>query len=210
MDHRSVVLDRVSRRRVTKLDRRTRDAHLRIRCRVLLKVSQGLSRRAAARELGCAPSTAWWIVERFRVRGEASLFDGRGENGARKVDEDVHGALREILMKTPPDFGYERSSWSLELLARVLAERVGAKRIGPAASDEGRRRQPVAERHAGRRVWSQQRCENGDEDEQEQKPQRPDDHGRRPLPPPGPRRDRGVPRGRRRHQWGRTLGSSAT
>lgn len=119
------VLDRATRRRVQKLDRRTRDAHLRIRCRVLLKVSRGMSRLAAARELDCAPSTAWWIVERFRLRGEASLFDGRSENGARKVDEDVHGALREILTKTPQDCGFARTTWSLELLARVLGQTAG-------------------------------------------------------------------------------------
>jgi transposase len=122
-----VVLDRAARRRITKLDRRTRDAHVRIRCRVLLKVSRGASRLAAARELGCAPSTAWWIVRRFERRGEASVFDGRSENGERKVDEDVHGALREILMKRPPDFGYARSSWSLEVLALVLAEKAGVR-----------------------------------------------------------------------------------
>jgi len=120
-----LVLDRGTRRRVKKLDRRTRDAHVRIRCRVILKVSRGVSRLAAARDLGCAPSTAWWIVERFRSRGEAALFDGRGENGARKVDEDIHGALREILMKTPQDCGFARTTWSLELLARVLAQTTG-------------------------------------------------------------------------------------
>ena len=50
-------------RRATRLwlrlvDRKTRDAEVRVRCRVLLKVAAGLSRHAAARAIGCAPATA--------------------------------------------------------------------------------------------------------------------------------------------------------
>jgi len=115
-------LPRSSRRRLQRLDRKTRDANLRVRCRVILKVDQGLSARAAAREIGCVPSTAARIVARFLEQDEASLYDRRAENGQRKVDDDVRQALREILLRTPDAFGYQRTSWSLEVLARVLAE----------------------------------------------------------------------------------------
>ena len=115
-----VTLTRATRRRIQRLDRKTRDANLRIRCRVILKVAEGLSRHAAARQLGCAPSTAWWIVERFCQWGEASLLDGRRENGSCKVDEDVREGIRQILIQRPSDFGYARPSWTLELLALVV------------------------------------------------------------------------------------------
>jgi len=118
------TLDRTTRRRIQKLDRRTTDANLRIRCRVMLKIGQGISRHAAARQVGCAPSTAWWIVERFRLRGEASLLDGRRENGSCKVDEDVREGICQILLQRPPDFGFSRPTWTLELLARVIARRL--------------------------------------------------------------------------------------
>ena len=39
-----IRLDRPMRRRLVRLDRKTRDADLRIRCRVLLKVAEGRSR----------------------------------------------------------------------------------------------------------------------------------------------------------------------
>ena len=45
-------LDRPARRRLQKLDRRCSDADTRIRIRVVLKVASGLSRNAAAREVG--------------------------------------------------------------------------------------------------------------------------------------------------------------
>jgi len=117
-------LSRAARRRLQRLDHKTRDADLRIRCRVILKVDQGLSGRAAAREVGCVPSTAARIVARFLAEDEASLYDRRAENGERKVDEDAQQGLVEILMRTPDTFGFQRSTWSLELLARVAAEKL--------------------------------------------------------------------------------------
>lgn len=118
-------LSRAERRRLQRLDRKTRDADLRVRCRIVLKVAQGLSARAAAREVGCVPSTAARIVAGFLALGEASLLDHRSENGQRKVDEDSREGLRRILVATPANFGFERSTWSLELLAKVAAEELG-------------------------------------------------------------------------------------
>jgi transposase len=120
-----IYLNRPIRRRLQKLDHKTGNADVRVRCRVLLKVSQGMSRHAAAGAVGCVPSTAWQIVNRFLLLGEASLFDGRSENGERKVDEDVIEGIREILTRTPPDYGFSRNTWTLELLARVIHEQLG-------------------------------------------------------------------------------------
>ena len=114
-------LGRATRKWLVRIDRKTRDADLRVRCRVLLKVHQGTSPHAAARELGCAPSTAWRIVARFREHGEASVLDGRWGNGERKVGPEVGAGIWRILRDTPQQFGYARPSWTLELLARVIA-----------------------------------------------------------------------------------------
>ena len=48
-----LVLDRAARRRLQKLDRKRRDADIRVRIRVILKVALGLSCNAAARDVGC-------------------------------------------------------------------------------------------------------------------------------------------------------------
>jgi len=123
----SIRLGRPTRRRVQKLDRKTRDADLRVRCRVILEVADGMSRHAAALAVGCAPSTAWWIVDRFVSGGEASLLDGRCDNGERKVDEDILEGIWQILTQTPRDHGYSRNSWTLELLAGVVAEKMSVQ-----------------------------------------------------------------------------------
>lgn len=120
-----LVLPRPTRRRILKLDRRSPCPDQRIRCRVILKVAAGRSCNAAARELGCVPSTAVRIVARFQREGEAALLDGRLDNGARKIDADVRGGVAEILAGTPEDHGYTRPTWTLEILRAVVAAVLG-------------------------------------------------------------------------------------
>jgi transposase len=118
----SLSLVRPTRRRLLRLDRKTRDADLRIRCRVVLKVAEGVSCRAAARALGCAPSTAARIVARFRRHGEAGLLDGRSDNGPRKVDADARTGITTILEHRPPAYAFPRPTWTLELIAKVIEQ----------------------------------------------------------------------------------------
>jgi transposase len=115
-------VDRAARRRLLRRARKTRHADERVRCLVVFRVSHGVSRTAAARQLGCHPSTAWRIVARFQTAGEASLVDGRSDNGTPKVDGDVESRIAALLAKRPPDFGFPRPTWTLEVIARVVAE----------------------------------------------------------------------------------------
>ncbi|TMQ67752.1 MAG: helix-turn-helix domain-containing protein [Candidatus Eisenbacteria bacterium] len=84
-----------------RLDPKTRDAGVRVRCRELLKVAAGMTRNVAARELGCVPSTAVRIVARFASHGEAALRDGRTKNERPAVDDGAR---------------------ALELLARAIGQ----------------------------------------------------------------------------------------
>jgi len=117
-----LTLSRPERRRIQKLDRKTRDGDLRVRCRVVLKVAAGLTGRRAAQEVGCVPSTAWQIVTRYAREGEGSLMDGRRDNGCLKVDDDVRGWIEQVLLGSPRDHGYPRPTWTLELLAKVIRD----------------------------------------------------------------------------------------
>lgn len=118
----SLPLRRPDQRRILRFARKTRNADARVRCLALLKVSQGLSCYAAARELGCVPSTAWRIVHRFLTEGETALLDKRAENGAVKVDEDIRAGLETILCNCPEDYGFPRTTWTLELIALVIEQ----------------------------------------------------------------------------------------
>ena len=93
----ALSLPRSERRRIEKLAHRTKEAIVLVRCRIVLKVAMGCSRRQAGRDIGCVPSTAWQIVARFLKEGEASLVDRRCDNGDLKVDEDTREGIRQIL-----------------------------------------------------------------------------------------------------------------
>ncbi len=118
-------LRRATRLWLTRLDRKARDADLRVRCRVLLKVHAGQSPHRAAREIGCHPATACRIVARFVTHGEGSVFDGRWSNGMRKVSPEVLGGIATILQASPERYGFPRPTWTVELLARVIAQELG-------------------------------------------------------------------------------------
>ena len=77
-------LPRAARRRLEKLDRKRPDADVRVRIRVVLKVAAGCSCSAAAREVGCVPSTAVRTVARYLREGEAGLVDHRAINGVNE------------------------------------------------------------------------------------------------------------------------------
>lgn len=121
----ALLLNRAAHRRLLKLDRKNPSADVRVRIRVLLKVASGLSRNAAAREVGCVPSTAVRTVARFRREGEASLLDHRSENGARKVDADVLVRVQAILTGRPREHGFPRPTWTLEILRAVIVRVIG-------------------------------------------------------------------------------------
>ncbi|MEQ1833536.1 MAG: helix-turn-helix domain-containing protein [Candidatus Eisenbacteria bacterium] len=116
-------LQRPARRRIQKVDRRSACPDQRIRFPVVLKVAARLSCNAAARELGCAPSTAVRIVARFQSEGEAALLDRRNENGPHKIDADLRAGVCEILAGSPEDHGFTRPTRTLEIL-RALVEAV--------------------------------------------------------------------------------------
>ena len=78
--------------------------------------------RAAAEELAYAPSTACRIVAQFQARGEASIFDGRCDNGTRKIDEAALADICGLLIFSPPHYGFPRPTRTLEVLARVIQQ----------------------------------------------------------------------------------------
>jgi len=123
----ALSLQRATRRRLVKFDRKHPGADMRVRIRVILKVAAGLSCNAAARDLGCVPSTAVRTVARFVREGEVSLVDHRSENGTRKVDDDVRVRVRALLTGRPQDHGFARPTWTLEILRAVIARVIGVR-----------------------------------------------------------------------------------
>lgn len=82
---------------------------------------EGASQHQVSAQLCMAQSTVSKCLVRHRVGGvESLLVDQRRDNGNRKVDETFRKGLRRILLKSPEDFGWQRTTWTRELLAKQM------------------------------------------------------------------------------------------
>jgi transposase len=124
---------------------KTGDHVLIFRCTILAAFAAGgRSQRQTAYLIGCAPSTVSDTVSRFRAHGFDGLRDRRVDNGIDKVDDDYREALQVLLCSRPTDSGWERPTWTRELIALEMERRglprVSVAAVGRALRDIGARR----------------------------------------------------------------------
>jgi len=120
-----IKLNHRTRKVIHWIGKNTKDADMRARCQILLKIAEGQSGYATAMALDCAPSTTSRIIARFREFGVASVFDRRVENGELKIDADIRAGIARILEGTAEDHGCMRPTWTLESLREVIARELG-------------------------------------------------------------------------------------
>ena len=116
-------LDRPVRRRLERLLKKAKDHQTALRYLMILKLDQGLSKQQVARDLRCAPATVVGVAQRFQTLGEDGLLDQRAGNGPTKVDEKFLAELRRVLLSVPTEFGWQRPTWTRELLCLELKRR---------------------------------------------------------------------------------------
>src|SRR5436190_11827169 len=72
-------------------------------------------------------TTVYRVAQRFRERGEASLWDGREDNGAGKLSEAYLGILNDVVRSNPQDHGWRRPTWTRELLVETMVRKTGVR-----------------------------------------------------------------------------------
>jgi len=107
--------------------RRSGDPATAMRFLIIAKLSDGELPADVARALLVAPSTISRTAKNYRHWGMEGLFDNRRENGAHKVDAAFLAELGTVLSGVPLDFGWDRPTWTRELLALELEDRGFAK-----------------------------------------------------------------------------------
>ncbi len=136
-------LDRATRRRLINRGRKTKDPHTALRFLMIAKLGKGLSRQQVAGDLACVPSTVVRAARRFAEFGEDGLLDQRAFNGVTKADDGFREELSRVLLSVPTEFGWQRPTWTRELLCLELARRgqarVAACTMGRALSALGAR-----------------------------------------------------------------------
>ena len=104
---------------------RSSDAFVLRRCQVLLASSRGENAYQIATSLGCNPQTVRNAIHAFNERGLPEALQ-RGSKRPhtihRAFDPERAEALRELLHKSPREFGKQSSLWTMEMAAEVSLE----------------------------------------------------------------------------------------
>lgn len=101
------------------------DADWRIRLKIVRNLVRGEGPSTIARLLGCSRSHVYRTGNRFLEGGPEGLVDRREENGEVKVNEDYVGCLLAVVAGAPTQHGYDRPTWTQELLILVCARETG-------------------------------------------------------------------------------------
>lgn len=112
-------------RRLLRWARKQRNWVLLRRAQVVAMAVRGRSAAEISECLGCARSHVYRTVGAFLEDGEASLADGRRLNGRRLANEVFAVTVAGLLEGSPHQHGYERPTWTRELLVRVAEVATG-------------------------------------------------------------------------------------
>ena len=113
------------RRQLRALAQRSKEPELRRRALCIHALLHGQRVSAVARMLCAARSTVYRWIGWFEDSGVSGLRRSRGGRTVRTVTPELLHAMDELLSHAPGDYGYLRSSWSSELLAKVLHTHFG-------------------------------------------------------------------------------------
>jgi hypothetical protein len=72
-------------------------------------------------------TTVYRVVRRFREHGEASLWDGREDNGAEKLSEHFLQMLDGVVRSNPQEHGWRRPTWTREILVETMVHKTGVR-----------------------------------------------------------------------------------
>jgi transposase len=101
------------------------NAGWRMRCKIIRNLVRGEEPTIIARLLGCSRSQVYRVAQRFLEQGPEGLVDRREDNGDAKVSDDYIGCLLAVVAGAPTEHGYDRPTWTQELLILVCAEKTG-------------------------------------------------------------------------------------
>jgi transposase len=104
---------------------RSSDAFVLRRCQILLQSARGKNAYQIARSLGCDSQTARTAIKRFNEGGLQEALHKRSSRPKKirsAFDEGRAERLREMLHRSPREFGKPTSLWTLTLAAGVSFE----------------------------------------------------------------------------------------
>lgn len=121
-------MGRAKRRRLIRRGHASGDPDTARRFLIIAKLGGGQKQADVARHLEVVPAVVSRAAAAFAEGGEEALFDSRRNNGTRKVDDAFLAGVVELLRGSPLDCGWQRPTWTRELLCLEM-ERRGFPRV---------------------------------------------------------------------------------
>jgi transposase len=108
-------------RQALKAGLRSPEAFTLRRCQILLRSADGLRPKAIAAAVGCCVQSVRNALRAFEAEGLACLGEkpSRPRTTRDTFDDDGRRRLRDLLHRSPRDFGKPTSLWTLALAAEV-------------------------------------------------------------------------------------------
>jgi transposase len=103
------------------------DAKTRLRALIVLGLVRNSSVAEVAEYLCCSKSLVRKVAHQFVKIGQGAFADRREDNGEEIVTKTMRNLIWMMVAETPRQFGYRRTSWTLELLVIALKDRTGIK-----------------------------------------------------------------------------------
>lgn len=109
---------------VIKLEKLSRSGNDRVarRAMMILHANDGIPVPKIARLLHCSPITVRRHLHRYNKFGIEGLYDKPCPGRPRKFTEEHLQVLQEIMTKSPQDFGYVQTVWTLKLVRQHLKD----------------------------------------------------------------------------------------
>jgi transposase len=103
------------------------EAGQKTRLLVIVNLVNGRNVIVTAAALQLHRSTVYRVAERFRAQGASGLCDGRSHNGRRKVTPKYLSILHDVVGASPSEHGWQRPTWTRELLVATLFAKTRVK-----------------------------------------------------------------------------------
>ena len=87
----------------------------------------GRTARQTSHVLHVHNTTIYRVARKFRQHGEASLWDGRENNGVEKLSEHYLSVLDRLVRSSPLDHGWPRPTWTREMLVQTTRRKTRVK-----------------------------------------------------------------------------------
>jgi transposase len=126
----TIRLSEARRKQFVRRGRKSGDPVTAVRFQIIAKLGRGRSHREIAEALDVVPATVSRVRARYLRFGVLGLYDLRRRNGSTLADDRFRRQLLSVLRRSPQDFGWERPTWTRELLCLEM-KRQGFARVSP-------------------------------------------------------------------------------